>query len=62
MNAQELYEQLKNAADFFGVGFRGFDQVKVEVKLGKIILSHERTSITIDVMTSQDLPQIPGLS
>lgn len=39
MNAQELYEELKDAADWFGVGFHGMDKIKVEVVGGKIILS-----------------------
>lgn len=51
MNAQELYEELKRVADYFGVGFHGFDQISVEVKENQIVFSDGSMTVTLNLKT-----------
>jgi hypothetical protein len=39
MTAKELYEELKAAADYLGVGFHGMDKVKVWIQDGDLVLA-----------------------
>lgn len=54
MNAQELYEEMKTAADYFGVGFHGFHMIQVEFEEGRVIFSLGDSSITRKAQNSSE--------
>lgn len=39
MNAQELYERLKDAAKFFQVGFHGMDLIDARIEEDQLVLA-----------------------
>lgn len=47
MTAQDLYEELKKAADFFGVGFHSMDQIQVVIGKNSINLRYKDRDIFI---------------
>ena len=49
MTAQELYECLKKAADYFGVGFRGMSQINAFIRDGRLVLSFHDDEIVTDI-------------
>lgn len=49
MTAQDLYERLKKAADYFGVGFHGMSQINVCIRDGHLVLSCRGDEIVTDI-------------
>lgn len=49
MTAQELYERLKKAADYFDVGFHGMSQINVCIRDGRLVLSCRDDEIVTDI-------------
>lgn len=49
MNANELYELLKQAANYFGVGFHGMNQIAVCIREGSLVLSFGGNEIVTDI-------------
>lgn len=49
MNANELYELLKQAADYFGVGFHGMDQIEVIIKDDRLVLNFRGDTVIADI-------------
>lgn len=52
MNAEELYEELKEALRYFGLSFHQKDQVKVSARTDKIIFEHAGREIILRTKTS----------
>ncbi|AUM59782.1 hypothetical protein [Pseudomonas phage PMBT14] len=49
MNAQELYERLKEAANYFGVGFHGFALIDARIEEGELVLRCNGQSIRFPI-------------
>ena len=49
MTAQELYEHLKKAAFYFGVGFHGMSQINAFIRDGRLVLSFHDDEIVTDI-------------
>lgn len=47
MNADELYEQMKEALNMFGLSFYQKDSMQVEFKDGQVIFTYGNKSISI---------------
>ena len=49
MNAEELYEHIKDALTFFGLSFHQKDQMKVSIADNFLVLSHGLRSVAVKV-------------
>lgn len=47
MNAETLYQQIKDAIDFFGLDWRYKDQIEVEIGGGELKLTYENHTVSI---------------
>ena len=56
MNAQELYEELKDAANYFGVGFVGMKEINITLEGNRLRFSHSEREILIVVPKQGDKP------
>lgn len=64
MNAQELYEEIKRALAFFGLGLHEMDKMQVTTAgYDLIVFTHKNRYAAIRVRKAPrlDLPQDPGL-
>lgn len=52
MNAEEFYERFKENLDFLGCGFRGKENVTVEIKDGRFCMSAYDTEISFVIKAS----------
>ena len=55
MNAQELYEELKLAADWFGVGFHGMHLIEVEVSETGLTFLYAGNSLYLSMKASETI-------
>ncbi len=49
MNANELYELLKQTANYFGVGFHGMNQIEVSIKDDRLVMNFRGDTVIVDV-------------
>lgn len=54
MTAEDLYTEMKNALDYFGLRFNGKDRMHVEFGEGFVVFSHENLKITINTTDEHD--------
>ena len=50
MTLKDLYDEFRDAANYFGVGFRGFDEIKVWLEDGELVLEYDGRTIRLDEM------------
>ena len=49
MKCSELYEEMKEALNFFGLRFHEMDQMEIDAYDGYVIFRHGKRSITVTV-------------
>lgn len=48
MTAKDLYDEMKDMANYFGVGFRGFDKITVHVNdQGHLVFENEGRMVVL---------------
>lgn len=49
MNAEQLYQEMKDALDYFGLSFHSKDHVVVTIEGNKLIFSYNNRSVAVTI-------------
>lgn len=56
MNAQDLYEELKDAARYLGVRFHNFEAIDVTLEGNKLRLEHQGKEVLLIIPNASEAP------